>query len=65
MPIDVRIMKEIWSPDVEIRNLKEFKTLKVLSKVGIGDKIHQLRYKEREFRRRTLMANFFLKYQYF
>ena len=46
LPIDVRIMKEIWSPDVEIRNLKEFKTLKVLSKVGIGDKIHQLRYKE-------------------
>ena len=33
LAIDVRIMKEIWSPDAEIRNLKEFKTLKVLSKV--------------------------------
>ena len=36
LPIDVRIMKEVWSPDAEIRNLKEFKTLQVLSKVRIA-----------------------------
>ena len=33
LPIDVRFMQELWSPDAEIRNLKEFKILSVLSKV--------------------------------
>ena len=33
LPIDVSFMREIWSPDAEIRNLKEFRTLNVLSKV--------------------------------
>ena len=33
LPIDVSFMKDIWAPDAEIRNLKEFKTLTVLSKV--------------------------------
>ena len=33
LPIDVSFMQEIWSPDAEIRNLKEFKSLKVLKKV--------------------------------
>ena len=37
LPIDVSFMDDIWSPDAEIRNLKEFKTLNVLSKV-IGQK---------------------------
>ena len=41
LPIDVRIMKEVWSPDAEIRNLKEFKTLQVLSKVRISFQISQ------------------------
>ena len=35
-PIDVRLMRQLWTPDVEIKNLKEFKTLKVLSKVKYG-----------------------------
>ena len=34
LPIDVSFMREIWSPDAEIRNLKEFRTLNVLSKVN-------------------------------
>ena len=33
LPIDVSFMQEIWSPDAEIRNLKEFRTLDVLKKV--------------------------------
>ena len=35
LPIDVSFMREIWSPDAEIRNLKEFRTLNVLSKVKL------------------------------
>jgi hypothetical protein len=35
LPIDVSFMREIWSPDAEIRNLKEFRTLNVLSKVRL------------------------------
>ena len=31
--MDVSFIKEFWLPDAEILNLKEFKTLDVLSKV--------------------------------
>ena len=33
IPVDVSFIKEFWLPDAEILNLKEFKTLDVLSKV--------------------------------
>ena len=33
IPVDVSFMSQMWTPDAEIRNLKEFKTLNVLSKV--------------------------------
>jgi len=31
IPVDVSFIKEVWLPDTEILNLKEFKTLRVLS----------------------------------
>ena len=33
IPVDVSFIKEFWLPDAEILNLKEFKTLDVLSKL--------------------------------
>ena len=33
IPVDVSFIKEFWLPDTEILNLKEFKTLHVLSKL--------------------------------
>jgi hypothetical protein len=33
IPVDVSFVKEFWLPDAEILNLKEFKTLDVLSKL--------------------------------
>ena len=33
IPVDVSFIKEFWLPDAEILNLKEFETLKVLSKL--------------------------------
>ena len=33
IPVDVSFIKEFWLPDAEILNLKEFKTLEVLSKL--------------------------------
>ena len=33
IPVDVNFIKEFWLPDAEILNLKEFKTLDVLSKL--------------------------------
>ena len=33
IPVDVSFIKEFWLPDTEILNLKEFKTLDVLSKL--------------------------------
>ena len=36
IPVDVSFIKEFWLPDAEILNLKEFKTLDVLSKLEGG-----------------------------
>ena len=33
--VDVSFIKEFWLPDAEILNLKEFKTLDVLSKLEV------------------------------
>ena len=33
IPVDVSFIKEFWLPDAEILNLKEFRTLDVLSKL--------------------------------
>ena len=36
--VDVSFIKEFWLPDAEILNLKEFKTLDVLSKLEVRKK---------------------------
>ena len=33
LPIDARFIREVWKPDAEIQNLKEFHQLSTLSKV--------------------------------
>ena len=33
LPIDVQLIREIWKPDAEIHNLKEFQPLSTIAKV--------------------------------
>ena len=35
LPIDVQFIREIWKPDAEIHNLKEFQPLSTIAKVRI------------------------------